>query len=415
VHLLVGRKINMRKITYLFSLAFIFTIPWEGVINVPGLGTAAKLVGFVLAASWIVTIIITNRLRKPGLFHILVVLFVLWNAMSVFWSIDPRDTLGHLMRWVQLLVMVFILWELYTTRGAILAGLQVFILGEYVGVCFAIYNFFFGNPYYSFYQRFTPSSQSNPDGFGFMVVMGIPLAWYLASVNTYTKWNHLRKIINYVYIPLAFVGLSLSGTRTALIASIIGTAFGLASLTHLRLAARVAIFLFLASAIILLVPHVQDLRSFQRFSTTYGEITQGDLNNRTNNWRQGLESFLEHPILGVGGDMYRSVNKLGKLAHNSFLSVLVELGLVGLVIFGAILSVTAFNAFKLSRWEAGFWLTVLAVWAIGASTLTYEYRKATWLFLSLVVASTALIEQGDKIFPSLQTDNILDHNFKEED
>ena len=88
---------------------------------------------------------------------------------------------------------------------------------------------------------------------------------------------------------------------------------------------------------------------------------------------------------------------------------------MGLVIFGAILSVTAFNAFKLSRWEAGFWLTVLAVWAIGASTLTYEYRKATWLFLSLVVASTALIEQGDKIFPSLQTDNILDHNFKEED
>lgn len=405
----------MRKLTYLLSLAFIFTIPWEGVIIVPGLGTAAKFIGFLLAASWAISIVMTNRLRKPRLFHIFVALFVLWNAVSVFWSLDPRDTLGHLLRWVQLLLMVFILWEFYTTRGAILAGLQAFILGEYVGVCSAIYNFFNGNPYYSWYQRFTPSSQSNPDGFGFMVVLGIPLAWYLASVNTSTRWNYLLRIINYIYIPVAFLGLSLSGTRTALIASIIATAFGLATLTHLRLAARVTLFLFLASVIILLVPHVQDLRSFQRFSTTYGEITQGDLNNRTNNWRQGLESFLEHPILGVGGDMYRSVNKLGKLAHNSFLSVLVELGLVGFIIFVAILSIAVFSALSQSKWETAFWLTVLAVWAMGASTLTYEYRKATWLFLSLVVANAALIGQGDKIFPSLQTDNILDRNFKGED
>ena len=28
------------------------------------------------------------------------------------------------------------------------------------------------------------------------------------------------------------------------------------------------------------------------------ELTQGDLNNRTNNWSEGLEAFVEHPIIG---------------------------------------------------------------------------------------------------------------------
>ena len=33
---------------------------------------------------------------------------------------------------------------------------------------------------------------------------------------------------------------------------------------------------------------------------------------------------------------------------------------------------------------------MLAVWAIGASTLTWEHRKTTWLFMTLIVAAGAL-------------------------
>jgi hypothetical protein len=32
---------------------------------------------------------------------------------------------------------------------------------------------------------------------------------------------------------------------------------------------------------------------------------------------------------------------------------------------------------------------VLLVWAIGASTLTWEHRKTTWLFLTFAVAAAA--------------------------
>lgn len=396
------KMIDARKITFTLSLVFILTIPWEGVIHIPGLGTSAKIIGFALAACWLATVMLTNRIRKPRFFHIMVCLFVLWNAASVFWSAAPGRTVAHVITWIQLLILVLIIWDLYTTRIAILAGLQAFILGEYITIGSAIVNYLAGDPFYSHYQRFSPSGQSNPDGFGLIVVLGLPLAWYLASSMSTTKTGNLFKYINYLYIPLAFVGLTLSGTRTAFIASMVATAFGLATITRLRLLSRITIFLFVTAAIFLILPQVQNLRSFQRFGTTYSELTQGDLNNRTNNWQQGFVSFTEHPLLGVGSNMYRSVNRLGKLAHNSYLSVLVELGLVGFILFGTILITVGIQALRQPKWEARFWLTQMAVWAIGASTLTYEYRKATWLILSLVIVSAALTRDGDKPLTSAQ-------------
>jgi O-antigen ligase len=251
-------------------------------------------------------------------------------------------------------------------------------------------NFLGGNAFYTHYERYS-AGDTNPDGFGFILALGIPVAWYLASSKNTTKWGKLFKVINYAYVPVAFLGIALSGTRTALIAAVPGMAFGLASLTRLSLWAKVSIFLFLASAVLILQPYVQPLKSFQRLGTTSAEITEGDLNNRRNNWREGLDSFEEHPLLGVGGNMYRSINSLGKVAHSSYLSVLVELGLIGLALFGTILAFAVIQAWGLPKWDSLFWLTSLLVWAIGASTLTWEYRKTTWLFLSLLVATAALI------------------------
>jgi len=105
---------------------------------------------------------------------------------------------------------------------------------------------------------------------------------------------------------------------------------------------------------------------------------------------------VEHPIIGIGSNMYRSVNSLGKVGHNSFISVLVELGLVGFFLFGIILVIVFNQAWSHPyKWEKTFWLTVFTVWTIGSSTLTWEYRKTTWLFLSFIVASAVLARQRE--------------------
>ena len=105
-----------------------------------------------------------------------------------------------------------------------------------------------------------------------------------------------------------------------------------------------------------------------------------------------LASFEEHPILGVGSNMYRSVNIRGRVAHNSFISVLIQLGLIGFILFASILAIAALYAWVQSKWDRRFWFTLLLVWIIGASTLTWEHRKTTWLFTSLLVANAAVYQ-----------------------
>jgi O-antigen ligase len=385
----------MRSITYALSLLLIFVIPWEGLVRLPGVGNGAKVLGIGVAIVWLITVIVTKRLRRPRPVQVVLLFFVIWNGITIFWSADPTRTLAHLLTWLQLLGMALMLWDLYTTRPAILAGLQMYVLGAYVAVGSAVRNYLTGDVFYTNYQRYS-SGDTNPDGFGFILAMAIPLAWYLAAENN-GRWGKVFRAVNYAYIPAAFMGLALSGTRTALLASLVGMMFGLISLTRIRLWIRIVITLVLVSSLFYLVPYVRTLKSFQRLGTTGTELTQGDLNNRTNNWAEGLANFQEHPYFGVGANMYRSVNSLDKVAHNSFVSVLVELGLVGFALFATIIVIIVSEAWShRSLWERSFWMTLFTVWTMGAFTLTWEYRKSTWLFFSLLLASAALSKVREK-------------------
>jgi hypothetical protein len=196
----------MRSIALVLSLVLSFMIPWEGMIRTSGLGNGTKIMGFVLAAFWLATIIVTRRFRKPTLFHILIYLFVLWNAVSIFWSAGPNATVTHAMTWAQLLMLAFIWWDLYTTRTSVLAGLQAYVLGAYVAVGSAIANYFSGAAFYTHYDRYSPG-ETNPDGFGFIMALGIPAAWYLTISINNTKLGNLLKLVNYAYIPTAMLGI----------------------------------------------------------------------------------------------------------------------------------------------------------------------------------------------------------------
>jgi O-antigen ligase len=310
-----------------------------------------------------------------------------WNATTVFWTGDVNRTSQHIQTWFQLALMVFILWDLLDTRKALLSGLQMYVLGGYVVFANAVGNFALGKTYY--FERFSAEG-TNPDDLGLVLALGIPIAWYLVGSVELSPRTLWLKWINFAYVPVALLGIALSGTRTALIAALPGLVFALVSAVRLSIWAKSAIVALGVSAAYLLIPLVPEA-SFQRLGTTGTEVFQGDWNGRIELWAQGLAAFREHPLFGIGSNMYRSINFEGKVAHNSFLSVLVELGIVGFVLFAVILGIVFIRAIHQPRWEAAFWLSVLATWALGAFTLTWEYRKPTWVILSFVIASSAVV------------------------
>lgn len=384
----------MRTVAFLSSLIFVFVLPMETVVFVPGLGSSARIAGLLVAGTWLVAVATQGRIRKPRLVHVVIFVFFVWNAFSIFWSQDSNMTAKRIQTFVQTAVMIMIIWDLYTTQTALKAGLQAYVLGAYVAIGGTIYNYLNAEAYT--YGRYSAAGM-HVVNLGLILALAIPIAWYLAvSAGSTSRLSWGLRILNFCYLPAAYMGIALTASRGALVASFPAVLFVLSTLTRLRLYVRVLFFvgllgmLFSAQAII-------PQNSLKRLGTTYMDLTEGDLTGRVGLWREGFALSMEHPILGIGSNAYETTVELGKVAHNTFLSVLVELGIIGLIIFLTILGMVAYHAIQQPKLESRLWLTVLFSWALGASALTYEDNKPTWLFLSFIVVSASLFLKGDRL------------------
>jgi O-antigen ligase len=377
----------MRKAAYWLSLLLIFVIPWENTVQIPGLGRASKLAGLAAGGFWLLTVVGSGKLRRPLPFHGVLLAFILWNGLSVLWTIDAGTTAQSVMTYLQLFGLVLMVWDLYTTREALRAGLQAYILGTFVSMASLLGNYRGAEEFYS--QRFTASG-FHPNALGFILALGIPVAWYL-TLEGRRSW---LTVANYVYLPLAAVSIVLTGSRAAFLAAIPGVMYILVSLGRLTLPVRVVLLVAAVGLFGVVQPYLPQ-HSLERLGGTGEEIAEGDLNGRLRIWRLGAAVFAEHPFVGIGSGAFASAIETGRAPHNLALSLLVEVGLVGFVLFAILLGIVGLHALRQATWSSRLWMTVLVVWLLAASVHNYEQRKQTWLFLSLVVVSSRIRELAE--------------------
>lgn len=204
------------------------------------------------------------------------------------------------------------------------------------------------------------------------------------------------RIVNLACIPLALFTILLTASRMALFTAIPGLLFILGSFTRLKLSSRILIFAALIGAAFALQAQIPE-SSIDRLTTTASSIGERDLGGRYAIWDEAMTLFLEHPILGVGsGAFAEAAEEAQQVVHNTFLSVVVENGMIGFALFIIMLTLAVYQAVRKPLWGYGLWVTVLLVWAIGASALTLERTKLTWLFLSLVVVAGSLGNERER-------------------
>jgi len=123
---------------------------------------------------------------------------------------------------------------------------------------------------------------------------------------------------------------------------------------------------------------------------------------RYNLWRSGWNMWLDHPIKGVGIGMF--INKVGpyiyqlegphlwrSVAHNTYIQVLSETGIVGFLLFMALVyfSLRNFIFTKALSIESkkirNVWLVVLLVMLIGGITKSDHADKLSWMVMGLSV------------------------------
>lgn len=380
----------MRSIAFFLSLGLIFVIPFQNVVEVPGLGTIAKGMGLLAMLFWILTVLNERRVRRPTAFHGAVFLFVIWSAASLLWSIDLPATLEGTLTYVQLFGLTYIVWDLYSTRWAVVAGLQAYLLGAWVSVINQFLNYQSGVAEVT--NRYTATG-FNANALALILGLGMPLAWYLVTAPPSERpRSRLLWLANLLYLPGALFAILLTASRAGFFGVLPMGLLILASLPRVRLRHATLTVAGVGAAAVFVAVAVPEA-SFKRLASTSSEMRQGTWNDRLAIWRESYEIFAANPLLGTGTKTHRmAARETQKVAHNFALSLLAELGLVGFLLFLAPLVVAASQIRHTPAREWVMWLTLAAIWFLNNLTHDFENFKVTWLLMSLAVCSAQIVQ-----------------------
>jgi len=386
----------MRKITYGLALILIFILPWEDSISVTALGSLAKVMGFILAGFWIVTMLIEGRFRKPNFFHALALLFFLWNFVSILWSMDTESTLQRIKTYSQIFLLMLIYWEVFQKHENLMAGLQAYVYGSYVLIGSTIYNYVSGNVAVAYEGRYSATGV-NANELALILILGLPIAMQLFFMAGLSKKKMVLKIINLAYVPLSIFSIILSGSRTSLIA-VIPFGFYLVVTQQIKFNKKILLFaIFLISSLAFL-PFIP-AAIIDRLGTTGSSIGEGDMGGRVELWRESVAVLAQHPLLGIGSGAI--ISNIGSAAHNTFVSIAAETGFIGFILFLLILGLVVVQALNLPRGLSGLWLTIIMIWVIAVFSLSWEFKKLTWIILSFVIIESSTAQQVKTFFSGI--------------
>jgi len=369
-------------------LILIFSIPWEDSFSIPGIGSLARLMGMVVAGFWFLTILTEGRFRKPNLFLVFVLLFFLWNIVSYMWTVDLDGTSARIKTYIQIFLLILILWEMYRKPADLVAGLQAYILGAYVCIASLISNYLHGTTAENYEVRYSATGVNAVD-LALILLLGIPLAWHLFQ-GTDIKVNRFLKIIYISYIPLAIFSILLTASRTSLFA-IVPALFFILWPKRLDIRRLIVISMFLVISF-LVFRAIIPAEVMTRLATVTTSVSTADIGGRVNLWKEAISLFIRHPVVGIGaGTLYATI---GTFAHQTFLSVLAETGLVGFLLLTCILTIVVNQAVILPKGYSGLWLAVFFIWLIGILSLSWESTKSTWIFFSFVIIEGAALHDN---------------------
>jgi O-antigen ligase len=387
-------------ICLLAFLTFLETVLPAGVLSI------SKVVGLVLVLSWFALITAGERDQRERIFSPAGFLFVLislvaWAAVSAVWAEDTGAAIDSATRYLPNAMLFLIVFAGVRTREQFLWVLGSLVAGAVVA---ALYGMVAGAPA----DDPTRVGIGNANETAASLVAGGTLAAALAFALT---GKPVLRLLATIAVPLCVFAVFLTLSRgglVALAASLVAAVF--------MAGRRRGVVLTLAFAAV-----IAGVVYFAAFASVEARDRILELEGgtgRTDIWTVGWRMVEDQPLRGVGAGNFpiASIHYLlepgallrddfivdnPKVAHNTYLNVLAELGVVGLALF---LAVIAFSLWCAAR-ALGFasragdrQLDVLAramiVVLVGLLAADFfgsrQYSKQLWLLLSLCPALLAI-------------------------
>jgi O-antigen ligase len=259
-----------------------------------------------------------------------------------------------------------------------LFGLQAYLLGAFVPILSTMNNYLHGVSAEKWELRFSATGVNAVD-MSLYLLLAVPIAWHL--FNHPPRNNRILKYINLAYLPLSVFAVLLTGSRTSLFAVI--PAFIFIVWPKRLTAGRIIGMAVLLILSILIFRAVLPASIAARLSTVASSISSADIGGRVGLWAGAVDIFTQHPIIGSGAGTTSVL--IGAYAHQTFLSVLAETGFIGFLLFCCVLLYVVSEISRLPKGYLGCWLATFLVWLVGILSLSFEFRKITWLFFTFMI------------------------------
>lgn len=365
------------KLAMFMTLFFIFSIPWGNAVW-DGLSRVFGIIAFGLTG---ISVLIHGVHTRFSVFHLVIALFGVWLSISLMWSPELVRGKELLFTTIQLLTISFLVTLIIYDKRGLLYFYQSYALGNLLGAGIIIYNYL--NGIESIYYGRYAIPNLDVDGQSIMLTLAIPIAAYLTT-QYQNKW---LKFVYLISIPLIVFAVFLTGTRTASIVAAFGVLYWLFTYRKASFLIKGSfITLFIASLITVFALAPQ--KSIDRILSSGQSISTGTLNNRTVIWGASIEQWKKAPIIGNGvgslGYVLSSLHVEYNSAHNTYLHILTENGIVGLLLYLLLILIISYYAFYTPFPEKVFLFSVLLTVLVSQTTQHTHFHKETWFILTIL-------------------------------
>lgn len=391
--------------------------------RIPGVGGSAGLVkvaGAVLAVSWLLALARGREgapvlLRDHPLLSYAVISLCGFAVASMLWAPDVEIARFNALRLVQVVVFFFIVYTALRERKHVRWLVLAFVSGASLTALVGLGGATSAESFDSGQETSRLVGQiGDPNELAAILVPA--LAFVLFSLAAFRS-PLLRWLLSTFAIVLA-TALFLTESRGGLVGLFVMSVAAVAFAGRFRPRA-VAAVLTMAALGVSYYTLVAPPQSLQRITNFAAEGGTG----RTDLWSIALEVAEDHPIAGVGIGNFvvvepsyaardiaisqvRLVVDKPKIAHNMYLQVLSELGLIGLTLFLVILATSLTLAWRAVRTFAragDFELEMIArgviVGLVGMlaaySFISAQYEKQLWLLFGLSTALSAVARRPE--------------------
>lgn len=232
----------------------------------------------------------------------------------------------------------------------------------------------------------------DPNYYSLSAVLCLPLAYYMLR-TTPSVWERCFCIGTLV---VTLLGLTLAASRGGFLGMTVSIL-----IIALRSRARLRT-LAIAGAVVMLLMHVSPSSPLSRLlSPNESDIFSAE--HRTDLAAAGLQMFWAHPLTGVGpGNFAAVVGQFSKIpepliAHNTYVSVMAEMGLLGILLFIGVIVATFISLERIRRSSLGQGMVLIAATAealevglfgflVAAFFVTAETHRFFWLMVFVSMA-----------------------------